>query len=111
MARIIEAGIRFLHFAFINVQSPCVTYGNEERQLKAKKARMQSLGSIGHDPADRAGASERAREYGTRLHTGILYRNPSPPPTYGQSVAERQQALKKQAIPRRQILNRFLPDH
>jgi 2-oxoglutarate ferredoxin oxidoreductase subunit beta len=111
LARIIEEGIRFPGFAFINVQSPCVTYGGEEQQLKAQKAKMQSLESIGHDPADRAGAAERAREYGTRLYTGILYRNPNPPPTYGQGVAGRQQALQKQAVPRHQILNRFLPDH
>jgi 2-oxoglutarate ferredoxin oxidoreductase subunit beta len=110
LARIIEEGIRFPGFAFINVQSPCVTYGEEEQQLKAQKARMQSLESIGHDPADRAKATERAREYGTKLYTGILYRNPNPPPTYGQGVIERQQALKKQAVPRDQILNRFIPN-
>ena len=59
------------------------------------KGRLQSLESIGHDPADRARAIELAREYGTKLYTGILYRNPNPPPTYGQGVAERQQALQE----------------
>ncbi len=111
LARIIEEGIRFPGFAFINVQSPCVTYGEEEQQLKAQKARMQSLESIGHDPADRASATERARAYGTKLYTGILYRNPTPPPTYGQGVIQRQQSLKNQAVPRQQILDRFLPQH
>jgi 2-oxoglutarate ferredoxin oxidoreductase subunit beta len=86
-----------------------VTYGEEEQQLKAHKTIMQSLEGIGHDPADRALATERARDYGSKLYTGILYRNPNPPPTYGQGVAERQQALKKQAVPRQEILNRFKP--
>ena len=88
---------------------PCVTYGEEEQQLKAQKARMQSLESIGHDPSDRAQATERAREYGTKVYTGILYRNPNPPPTYGQGVAQRQEALKNQAVPRQDILRRFVP--
>lgn len=111
LARIIEQGIRFPGFAFINVQSPCVTYGQEEQQLKAQKARMQNLESIGHDPANLAQATELAREYGTKLYTGILYRNPNPPPTYGQGVTERQQALTGQAVPRHEILNRFRPTH
>lgn len=70
---------------------------------------MQSLESIGHDPADRARATELAREYGAKLYTGVLYRNPTPPPTYGQGVTERQEALKSQVVPRQEILNRFLP--
>ncbi|SPE50076.1 Pyruvate ferredoxin/flavodoxin oxidoreductase, beta subunit [Verrucomicrobia bacterium] len=110
LAEIIEAGIRFPGFAFINVQSPCVTFGLEEQQLKAQKAKMQSLESLHHDPADRARATELARDYGTKLYTGILYRNPKPPPTYGQGVSERHQALKKQAVPRQEILNRFIPN-
>ena len=111
LARIIEEGLRFPGFAFINVQSPCVTYGEEEQQLKAQKARIQNLEAIGHDPANWAQAAERAREYGTQLYTGILYRNPNPPPTYGQGVAERHQALKAQAVPRLEILNRFRPSN
>ena len=111
LARIIEEGIRFPGFAFINVQSPCVTYGEEEQQLKTHKAKIKNLASIGHDPADRAAATERARHYGDTLYTGILYRNPNPPPTYGQGVADRQQSLKNQALPRHEILNRFIPKY
>jgi len=110
LAKIIEEGIRFPGFAFINVQSPCVTYGLEEQQLKAQKGKMQSLESIGHDPVDRARATELARDYGTKLYTGVLYRNPNPPLTYGHGVTERHNVLKKQAVPRAEILNRFLPN-
>jgi len=109
LARLIEQGIRFPGFAFINVQSPCVTYGEEDQQLKAQKTRIKNLETMGHDPADLPRATELAREYGTTLYTGILYRNPNPPPTYGQGVIERQQALCKQAVPRHKILQRFLP--
>ncbi|HZI30756.1 MAG TPA: thiamine pyrophosphate-dependent enzyme, partial [Candidatus Binatia bacterium] len=109
LAQIIEEGIRFPGFAFINVQSPCVTYGLEEQQLKAHKTKIQNLKAIGHDSSDRAQATELAREYGSKLYTGVLYRNPNPPPTYGQGVAERQQALGVHAVPRSEILNRFKP--
>ncbi len=109
LARIIEEGIRFPGFAFINVQSPCVTYGEEDQQIKAQKGKMESLESLKHDPADRARAVELARDYGTKLYTGILYRNPNPPSTYGHGVTERHQALTRQAVPRHEILNRFLP--
>lgn len=110
LARIIEEGIRFPGFAFINIQSPCVTYGEEEQQLKAQKAKIQSLESVGHDPSDRARATELAREYGAKLYTGVLYRNPNPPPTYGQGVVERWQLLGKQAVARQELLKRFSPD-
>jgi 2-oxoglutarate ferredoxin oxidoreductase subunit beta len=109
LARIIEEGIRFPGFAFIHIDSPCVTFGEEEQQLKMQKARMKSLESIGHDPSDRGQAMARAREYGTKVYTGILYRNPNPPPTYGQGVAQRQEALKNLAVPRLDILRRFVP--
>jgi 2-oxoglutarate ferredoxin oxidoreductase subunit beta len=109
LARIIEEGIRFPGFAFIHIDSPCVTFGEEEQQIKVRKARLQSLESIGHDPSDREQAAARARELGTKVYTGILYRNPNPPPTYGQGVAQRQESLRKLAVPRQDILRRFVP--
>jgi 2-oxoglutarate ferredoxin oxidoreductase subunit beta len=111
LARIIEEGIRFPGFAFINIQSPCVTFGNEDQQLKAQKGRMKSLDSIGHDSTNVLRAIELAREYGRTLHTGILYRNPETPPTYGQGVLERHRALQTQAIERQDLLSRFIPKH
>ena len=110
LAKMIEEAIRFPGFAFVNVQSPCVTFGEEDQQLKAQKSKLQSLESLGHDPADAARATELARDYGTKLYTGVLYRNPNPRPTYGHAVNERHAALQKQAVPRHEILNRFRPD-
>jgi 2-oxoglutarate ferredoxin oxidoreductase subunit beta len=109
LTKIIEEGIRFPGFAFINVQSPCVTYGEEDQQLKAQKGKIENLEAIGHDPSNASQATERAREYGTKLYTGILYRNPNPPPTYGDGVAARRALVNGQAPSAKDILNRFIP--
>lgn len=110
LAELLEEGIRYPGFAFINVQSPCITYGQPEQQLKEQKKIMHSLASIGHDPTDRLKAMAMAQEYGTKLHTGVFYKNPSPPPTYGQLVQERQQELKSRALPKDRILDLFQPE-
>ena len=108
LADLIEAAIRFPGFAFVNIQSPCVTYGEAEQQIKIQKTMMQSLTALGHDPSDRTQALVRAQSYGAELLTGVYYRAPEPPPLYGSQVAERQQRLMAGALPRERILDRFL---
>ncbi len=108
LAAIIEEGIRYPGFAFINVQSPCVTFGEPEQQLKAHKAGMKALSSLGHDPADLLKALDLARAYGQELYTGVLFRNPTPPPTYDALVRERQAALAAPAGARERILDLFV---
>jgi 2-oxoglutarate ferredoxin oxidoreductase subunit beta len=107
---IIQAGIRFPGFAFINVQSPCVTFGQPEAQLKVHKTRMKSLEKLGHDPADRLRAMDLAQAYGAELYTGIFYRNPQPAPTYDDLVRERQRQLGTAATPKNKILEMFRPN-
>ena len=107
LAAAIEEGIRFPGFAFVNVQSPCVTYGQEEQQLKAHKAVMQPLASLGHDPADRLKAMALASEYGQKLYTGVFYRNPEPPLTFEAQARKRQEETRSQARPRERILEMF----
>jgi len=107
---IIQAGIRFPGFAFINVQSPCVTFGQPEAQLKVHKANMKSLEKLGHDPADRLRAMDLAQSYGTDLYTGIFYRNPQPAPTYDELVRQRQRELGTAATPKSKILEMFRPN-
>ena len=109
LAAIIEQGIRYPGFAFVNVQSPCVTFGQPDAQLKAHKAGMVSLTSLGHDPEDRLKAMALAQEYGRSLYTGVFYRDPHPGPTYEQAVTERQRAMAEQAPPRARILDMFVP--
>jgi 2-oxoglutarate ferredoxin oxidoreductase subunit beta len=110
LATMIEEGIRFPGFAFINVQSPCVTYGEPEAQLKVHKKVMKKLEALGHDPADRLRAMGLAQDYGKELHTGVFYRNPNPIPTYESLAHARRQELSPVARPKEKILEMFIPE-
>jgi 2-oxoglutarate/2-oxoacid ferredoxin oxidoreductase subunit beta len=107
LVALIEQGIRFPGFAFINVQSPCVTYGQPEQQLKAHKAAMKPVASLGHDPADRLRAFDLASHYGRELYTGVLYRDPDPSPTYEAMIAERRAGQERPS--RSRVLDAFVP--
>ena len=108
LADVIEQAIRFPGFSFVNVQSPCVTFGEDDWQVKAHRAQMKSLTSLGHDPTNRLAAMDIAQHYGRELHTGIFYANPNPPPTMDGQIRERQKELAGQAVPREHILDRFI---
>ena len=109
LADLIEAGIRFPGFAFINIQSPCVTYGQVEQQLKAHKAGMKRLDLLGHDPSDQLQAMNLAREYGKTLYTGVFYRDPRPEQTYEALALERQRMASSTAPSKADILDMFVP--
>jgi 2-oxoglutarate ferredoxin oxidoreductase subunit beta len=109
LADVIEQAIRFPGFAFVNVQSPCVTFGQAEAQLRAHKAEMKKLADLGHDPADRLAAMALAQEYGRSLHTGVFFRDPAPRPTYDAAVSARRAAMASGAPSRKQVLDRFRP--
>jgi len=109
LAEIIEEGIRYPGFAFINVQSPCVTFGEEEQQLSVQKQKMQKLKDLGHDRSDRLRAMALAQEYGIKLYTGVFYRNPDPPMTYEAAWRDLQKNLAGQAKPAGEILSQFQP--
>ena len=108
MASVIEEAIRYPGFAFVNIQSPCVTYGEEAQQVKGLKAISENLAELGHDSADRLAAMDLAQHYGSKLYLGVFYRNPEPPPTYTDLVQERQAQLAKDALPRERILDLFI---
>ncbi len=95
MANIIEEAIRFPGFAFVNIQSPCISFGDPDSQLKLQKAKLRKLSAEGHDPTNRIRAMELAQEYGKTLYTGVFYRNPNPAPTYGSQI----EALQKNLAP------------
>ena len=109
LTELIVAGLRYPGFAFINVQSPCVTYGRVDAQLKVHKATMKPLASLGHDSGDRLRAMDLAGEYGRTLYTGLLYADPDPPPTYETLVAERQHEMSERSASRDRILEMFVP--
>ncbi len=108
LTALIEEAIRYPGFSFVNIQSPCVTFGEEEQQIRAHKTKMKSLASIGHDPSDQLRALDLARSYGTELYTGVFYRNPNPPPTYDALVRVRQTEMAKGARPRELVLEAYL---
>jgi 2-oxoglutarate ferredoxin oxidoreductase subunit beta len=108
LTALVEAGLRFPGFAFINVQSPCVTYGQPDAQLKAHKAAMKSLEVMRHDTSDRLHAMSLAAEYGRELYTGVFYRDPDPGPSYDAVVAERRRALGATAPSRARVLDAFV---
>jgi 2-oxoglutarate/2-oxoacid ferredoxin oxidoreductase subunit beta len=109
LAGLIEQAIRFPGFAFVNIQSPCVTFGSPEAQLRSHKASLERLEDLGHDASDRLRAMDLAQAYGRRLLTGIFYRDPSPRPTYESLVRERQATLGAEAPARARILEMFVP--
>jgi 2-oxoglutarate/2-oxoacid ferredoxin oxidoreductase subunit beta len=94
LTKVLEEAIRYPGFSFVNIQSPCVTFGDPEDQSKVHKVKMRRLQDLGHDPTDRLRAIELAQQYGTALYTGVFYRNPTPPPTYDQQIRARQAALR-----------------
>ncbi|HEY6554184.1 MAG TPA: hypothetical protein VI669_12570, partial [Vicinamibacteria bacterium] len=111
LSAVIEEAIRFPGFAFVNVQSPCVTFGDHDWQLKAHKATMESAQSRGHDPSERIRAMELAQGYGRDLVTGVFYRDPEPPPTYESLFRERQDAARVDPALRARALEKFAARH
>lgn len=108
LAAVLEEGIRYPGFSFINVQSPCVTFGEPDQQLKAHKAHMKTLASMGHDAGDLIAAMSLARDYGRELYTGVFYRDATARPTFESQVAERQKTPASGRPPRESILDLFL---
>ena len=108
LAAILEEAIRYPGFSFVNVQSPCVTYGEDDNQMKVHKGAMKPLAALGHDPSDKMRALALAEDYGKELHTGVFYRNPNPPPALDALIHERQTTLAPDARPRERILDRFV---
>jgi 2-oxoglutarate ferredoxin oxidoreductase subunit beta len=81
LSALIEEAIRYPGFSFVNIQSPCITFGDPDWQLKAHKAALQKAADRGHDATSRVRAMELAEGYGRELVTGVFYRDPNPPAT------------------------------
>ena len=93
LTKLLEEAIRYPGFSFVNIQSPCVTFGDAEDQLKVQKVKMKKLSDLGHDSTNKLRAMELAQEYGSALYTGVFYRNPNPPDTYDNQIRARQKQL------------------
>ncbi len=86
LTAIIEEAIRYPGFSFVNVQSPCVSFGPPDSQIKIQKTRMRKLSDEGHSSSNLPGAIALAQTYQDTLYTGVFYRNPNPPRTYESEV-------------------------
>ncbi|MDH4198826.1 MAG: 2-oxoacid:ferredoxin oxidoreductase subunit beta [Spirochaetia bacterium] len=109
LTKILEEAIRFPGFSFVNIQSPCVTYGEERDMIKGQKEVMVNLEELNHDPSDKFKAIEIAHQYGDKLHTGIFYKDPNPGPSYTDLLKELQNELKPKAVAKDKILEMFRP--
>jgi 2-oxoglutarate ferredoxin oxidoreductase subunit beta len=89
LAQLIEEAIRFPGFAYINIHTPCITFGEIEDQIKAQKAQLKNLQACGHDASDRSAAFARALEGEETLYTGVFYRDPAPGPHLTEQFARR----------------------
>jgi 2-oxoglutarate ferredoxin oxidoreductase subunit beta len=105
LADLCEQAIRYPGFSFVNVRSPCVTFGEDTDQVKAQRAKLKPLAGLGHDPTDRLAAMGYAQDPSEALYTGVFYKNPEPPPTFGDMVRERQQELGASPLPRERALD------
>ena len=107
---ILEEAIRFPGFSFVNVRSPCVTYGEPEGMLKAQKETMKDLKTdFNHDSSDVQKARERAMDYFKEVQTGVFYKDPNPGPSFTDLAAKRIEEQKKTAVARENILDMFKP--
>jgi 2-oxoglutarate ferredoxin oxidoreductase subunit beta len=97
LTKMAEAAIRFPGFAFGNIQSPCISFGEPKNQLKVQKLKLRKLEAEGHDSSNRLRAMELAQDYGRILYTGIFYQNPKPAPTYGSQIRALQEQLRPAA--------------
>ena len=109
LTRIIEEAIRFPGFSFVNIQSPCVTYGEAKDMIKGQKEHMKSLEEMGHDSTNKLEAMRLAQEYGGTLHTGILYQEKNPGPSLTDLMIARQKEQQSMAVDKANILDMFLP--
>jgi 2-oxoglutarate/2-oxoacid ferredoxin oxidoreductase subunit beta len=77
LTQLIKDGIAHPGFAHINVLQPCVTF-NHHNTFSWFYQRVYKLESVHHDFSSKAAALEKAFEWGTKIPTGLLYREIRP---------------------------------
>lgn len=74
LEQLIEEGINFPGFAFIDVLSPCVTF-NRLNTYNWFKDRIYELNESGHDTSSSPAAFSKGLEWGDKIPIGLFYRN------------------------------------
>jgi 2-oxoglutarate/2-oxoacid ferredoxin oxidoreductase subunit beta len=78
MADLIAGGLQHNGFALIDTFSPCVTYNKVNTYAFFRKRIYKLEDEKGYDPANVEAAMERAREWGERIPTGLVYKVDKP---------------------------------
>jgi 2-oxoglutarate/2-oxoacid ferredoxin oxidoreductase subunit beta len=76
LQQLMTAAINHKGFALIDILQPCITF-NRVNTFKYYRERVYHLEEE-YDPTDRTAAFDRAREWGERIPTGVLYRHDRP---------------------------------
>ena len=75
LSRLIQEGIRFKGFAFIDILQPCVSF-NHVNTFQWYASRVYKINEEpGYDPENRMMAFKGAQEWGERIPIGILYQS------------------------------------
>ena len=77
LAGLIEAAVRHHGFALIDILQPCVSF-NRVNTFAWYRDRVYKVEDESHDPSDWNAAMAKAREWGDRIPTGIIYRKERP---------------------------------
>ena len=74
LEKLIEDGIKFSGFSFVDVLSPCVTF-NRLNTYNWFKDRVYDLKETDHDSTNASEAFSKGLEWGNRIPTGLFYKN------------------------------------
>lgn len=84
LSKLIAAAIQHKGHALVDILQACVIF-NRVNTYDWYRERIYDLAEVGHNPADRDAAWERANEFGDKIPIGILYQDTSVP-TYEEQV-------------------------
>jgi len=97
LSYLIQEGVRFKGFAFIDILQPCVSF-NHVNTFQWYASRVYKINDEpGYDPDNRMMAFKGAQEWGERIPLGILYRSKRP------TLDEKQAALQGMPLVKQKI--------
>ena len=99
LTKLIIDGVNHQGFSLIDVLQPCVTF-DKVHTYPWYRERIYKLESGNYQPQDKLKAFELALEWGTKIPTGIFYKDETRP-TYEQNLPQ----LANQAMVERDISN------
>jgi 2-oxoglutarate ferredoxin oxidoreductase subunit beta len=97
LSYLIQEGIRFKGFAFIDILQPCVSF-NHVNTFQWYASRVYKINDeLGYDPDNRMMAFKGAQEWGERIPIGIIYRSKRP------TLDEKQPAIQGMPLVKQKI--------